>query len=102
MPNAPKENHQQNSFQVPPEKSDAHHGQKQRRQNEAPLKALEQGPIAVGAYHAWQVMTHGTERSDKQIDVLRTPLRLGQRESRYQQKWRTDVQDQVPPGTEYP
>src|SRR6478736_5915361 len=77
VPNAPEENHQENAFQIPPEKSHAHCQQKQRRQNEAPLKAFEQCSIAVRADHAWQVMTHGTESSDKEINVLRTPLGLG-------------------------
>src|SRR4030095_10585026 len=80
VPNAPEENHQKNSLQVPPKESDTSYEQKQRRQNEAPLEALEQGPIPVRAYHARQVMTHGTEGSDKEINVLRTPLGLGQRE----------------------
>src|SRR5262245_53332329 len=102
VPHAPEENHQQNSFEVPPEKSHAHREQKQRRENEAPLKALEQRPIAVRAYHARQVMTHGTEGSDKEINVLWTPPRLGKRECGYQEKRCANVQEQVPPGTEYP
>jgi hypothetical protein len=85
VPNAPEKNYQENAFEVPPEKSDAHCQQKQRRQNEAPLEAFEQCPIAVGADHSRQVMTHCAEGSDKEINVLRTPLRLGQREGRYQQ-----------------
>src|SRR5262249_9823885 len=52
VPDAPEENHQQNSFEVPPEKSHAYSEQKQRRENEAPLEAFEQGPITVSAYHA--------------------------------------------------
>src|SRR5262245_36333869 len=102
VPDAPEENYQQNSFKVPPEKSDADYEQKQRRENKAPFEAIEQSPITVGTDHAWQVMPHGTKRSDKQVNVLRTPPCLGQRKRRYEQQRCADVQDQVTPGTEYP
>src|SRR5262245_59495206 len=93
VPNTPEENYQQNSFKVPPEKSDADYEQKQRREDKAPFEAFEQSPITVGTDHARQVMPHGTKRSDKQENVLRTPLCLGQRKRRYQQQRCTDVQD---------
>jgi hypothetical protein len=102
MPNTPEENDQQNSLQIPPKESDTSYEQKQRRENEAPPETLEQSAITVRAYHARQVMTHGTEGSYKEIYVVRTPPRLGQRERGYQQQRGADVQDQVPPGTEYP
>ncbi len=66
------------------------------------LKRVEQCAIAVGANHSRQVMTHCAERSDKKINILRTPLGLGQRKRRDQQQRCPDVQDQVPPGVQYP
>src|SRR6185503_17406312 len=88
VPDAPEENHQQNSFEVPPEKSHAYCEEKKRRKNEAPLEAIKQSPVAVRPYHARQVMTHRTEGRDKEINILRTPLRLGQRKGGYQQQRR--------------
>jgi len=76
VPDAPEENDQQDSLQVPPEESDTRYEQKKRRENEAPFKAFEQSPITIGAYHARQVMPHRTESRDKEKDVLRTPLGL--------------------------
>src|SRR5438552_3374104 len=42
VPDAPEENDQQNSFQVPPKERDTSYEQKQRRENETPFKAFEQ------------------------------------------------------------
>src|SRR6184192_2509473 len=102
MPNAPEENDQQDSFEVPPEESRANYKKKQRGKNKTPFKAFEQCAIAIGPDHPRQVMSHGAKCSDKQIDVLRAPARLGQRKDRHQQQRRADVENQVPPRIEYP
>ena len=102
MPNAPKENDQQDSFEVPPEERRAHCEKKQRRENKTPFEALEQSAVAIRADHSRQVMPHCAKRSDKEINVLRTPARLGQRKDRHQQQRRADVENQVPPRIEYP
>src|SRR6266478_3735391 len=75
MPNAPEENDQQDSFEVPPEESRANYKKKQRGKNKTPFKAFEQCAIAIGPDHPRQVMSHGAKCSDKQIDVLRAPAR---------------------------
>src|SRR5437016_14661071 len=102
MPDTPEENDQQNSFEVPPKERDTSDEQKQRRQDEAPLETVEQHAIAVSADHTGQVMTHCAERRDKEINVLRTPFRLGQRKGRNQQQRRSNVQNQVAPRVQYP
>ena len=85
MPNAPEENDQQNSFQVPPEEGCTHCEKKQRRENKAPFEALEESAVAVGTDHPGQVVPHCAECSDKEINVLGTPARLGERKRRHQQ-----------------
>src|SRR6266496_5677396 len=82
MPNTPEENDQQNSLQVPPEEGRAYREKKQRRENETPFEAFKQCAVAIRADHPRQMMSHCAECSDKEIDVLRTPARLGQRKYR--------------------
>src|SRR6266496_1073867 len=91
VPDAPEENDQQNSLEVPPKEGRTDREEKQRRENKAPFKPLEQSPIAIGADHPRQVMSHCAERRDKEVNVLRAPARLGQGESWQQQKRRADV-----------
>src|SRR6266480_3400446 len=98
MPNAPEKNDEHDSFEVPPEKGHADRQQKQRCQNKAPFEAVEQRAIAIGAYHSRQVMSHRAKRRDEEINVLRTPARLGKRENRKQEQRRADVENQVTPG----
>src|SRR5207249_3327320 len=102
MPNAPKENDQQDSFEVPPEESRAHCKKKQRRKNKTPFEALEQSAVAIRADHSRQVMSHCAECSDKEINVLGTPARLGQRKDWHQHQRSANVENQVPPRIEYP
>src|SRR5438046_10733665 len=102
MPNAPEPNAQQDSFAYPPEEGPAHCKKKQPRENKTRVKALEQRAIAIRADHTRKVMPHCAERSDKEINVLRTPARLGQRKDWHQQQRRADVENQVPPRIEYP
>src|SRR5262249_55661420 len=85
MPNTPDKHRENDAIEVPPRESNTRYEQKQRRENKAPLEAFEQSPITVGAYHTREVMAYGTEGSDKEVNILRTPFRLGQRERRYQQ-----------------
>src|SRR5262249_940039 len=72
VPDAPEKDDKQNSFQVPPKESCANRKQKQRRENKAPFKAIEQSPIAIGADHPRQVMSHRTECRDEEINILWT------------------------------
>src|SRR4029450_2182967 len=102
VPDAPEENYQQNSFQVPPEEGGTNGEKKQGREDKAPLEAFEQSTIAIGPDHPWQVMPHCAKRRDEKINVLRPPPRLGQGKNRHQQKRGGDVQDEVAPGIEYP
>jgi hypothetical protein len=88
---------QHDSFEVPNGKGRADDNQKNRRKNEAPLEALEQRTIAVGANHSRQMVAHCAECSDEKINVLRTPTRLCQQEDRQNHQRRADVQDQVAP-----
>src|SRR5437867_9052951 len=97
MPNAPEENDQQNSLQVPPEEGRADREKKQRRENETPFEAFKQCAVAIRADHPWQVMSHCAECSDKEINVLGTPARLGQRKHRHQQQRGADVENKVAP-----
>src|SRR4029077_16446774 len=97
VPDAPEENDEQNSFQVPPKKGRTDREKEERRENKAPFEALEQSAIAIGTDHPRQVMSHCSKRRDKEINILRTPARLGQRESRQQQQRSADVQNQVTP-----
>src|SRR6266576_6630242 len=97
MPNAPEKSDEDNPLEVPPKKDHADRNEKERRQNKAPFEAIEQSAIAIGADHPRQMMSHCAERRDEEINILRTPARLGQRKNRYQQKRRADVENQVPP-----
>ena len=76
--------------------------QKNRCKNEAPLEALEERTIAVGANHSWQVVTHRAKSSDKKINVFRPPTRLRQDEHRDKQQRRADVENQVAPAIQNP
>ena len=55
---------------------DANRQDGQRRDDEPNLKAVEQGPVAIGPDHAGQVMTHRAEGAHKKKDILRAPPRL--------------------------
>src|SRR6266699_664146 len=97
MPNAPEKNNEDNPLEVPPKKDHADRNEKEQRQNKAPFEAIEQSAIAIGADHPRQMMSHCAERRDEEINILRTPARLGQCKNRNQQKRRADVENQVPP-----
>jgi hypothetical protein len=84
MPDPPDKRHQHNALQFPQRKGGADHDQKNRRTNEAPSEPLEQRAVAIGANHSRQMMAHCAERSDKKIDVLRTPETLHCDENRNQ------------------
>ena len=97
MPDAPEENDQQDSFQVPPEKGRADCEKKKRRENKTPFETFEQCAVAIRANHSRQVMSHCAECSDEQIDFLRAPARLGQGKGRNEQQRRADIENQVAP-----
>ena len=84
MPDTPKEDHQNDSFQIPPGKSNADCDQKDRRENESPTKPFEERTVAVGADHSREMVAGGAERCHENVNVLRAPARLGQREHRHQ------------------
>ena len=102
MPNAPKENNEHDSFQVPPIKCDAGDEQEQRRDDEAPTETVEQGAVPIGPNHPRQMMAHRTESGDKQVNVLCAPARLRESENRKQEQRCSDVEDEITPAIEYP
>src|SRR5204862_6943842 len=75
VPNAPEENDQQNSLQIPPKECGTDGEKKQRRENKAPFEPLEQSAIPIGADHPRQVMSHCAKCRDKERNILRTPAR---------------------------
>jgi hypothetical protein len=48
------------------------------------------------------VMTHRAKRGDENVNVLRTPARLGESKHRHEQERRADVKDQVAPAAQDP
>ena len=80
MPDAPEENDEHDSFQIPPRESDADRSEKNRRENKAPPETFEKRAIAVGANHSRHVVAHRAKGCDEKINVLRAPPRLCQRE----------------------
>src|ERR1700720_1663543 len=102
MPDAPKENNQDDSLQVPPVERDAGHQEKERGKNEAPAEALEQGAVAVCSDHSREVMSHRAESGDEKVNVLWAPARLREREHGQNEQWRADVKNQVAPAVQDP
>ena len=84
MPDTPEENnhHDRVGFDVPKIKTNANGEQENWSDDKAPAKTLEQRAVAVSANHSRQVMAHRAEGGDEQINFLRTPTRLRQREQR--------------------
>src|SRR5690242_2400917 len=99
MPDPPKENDENESFQVPPGKGYADSEKKDRRENEAPLKALEERAISVGTDHSWQMVTSRAKCCHEDVDILCAPARLRQSEHRHQQQWCANVKNQITPAT---
>src|SRR5438045_9531716 len=102
MPDAPEENDENDSFQVPPVKSDANRDQKNRGKNEAPAKPFEESAIAVGADHSREMVTHCAKCGHEKVNVLRPPAYLRQQEHRHQKQWRSAVENPVAASVEHP
>src|SRR5882724_5967669 len=102
MPNAPDKRDKHDAFEVPQRKSCANHYEENRCENESVSETLKQGAVTVGANHAWQVVPHRTERSDKKINVFGGPDPLGPDKDGHQQERRTDVKNQVAPTVQNP
>ena len=102
MPDAPEENDQHDSFQIPQGESDADREQKNRGKNEAPAKTFEERAVAVGADHSWQMVSRCAEGGHENINVLCAPARLCQREKGHEQQWRPDVKNEIAPTIQNP
>jgi hypothetical protein len=84
MPDAPEENNENDSFQVPPGKSNADCDQKDRRENKTPTKPFEERTVTVGPDHSREMVPCGAEGGHEKVNVLRAPARLCQSEHRHQ------------------
>ena len=102
MPDAPEENDQHDSFQIPQGESGADREQKNWGKNEAPAKTFEERAVAVGADHSRQMVSHRAERGHEKINVLCAPARLREREHRHEQQRRPDVENEIAPTIQNP
>jgi hypothetical protein len=102
VPDSPEKNDQHKALQIPQGETDANDEEKDRGNDEAPAKSFEEGPIAVGAHHARQVVAHSPEGGHEKVNVLRAPAHLRERKQWDQECRGADVKKQIAPAIEDP